>query len=145
MAGQRRQYQTQWAAQFFAAAELARSGYLVALTLGNAQRADLLVESKSSQKFSVDVKGLRKHNWWFVTERDDHPDYYILVHVPKLGNPEYFLLSGAEMMAEMDLVRQSALDRGLAWTGRGSGIPWTTGVKYQDRWNILPQNDEENV
>jgi hypothetical protein len=85
MAGQRRNYQTQWAGQFFAAAELARRGYLVALTLGNAQRADLLVESRTGQKFSVDVKGLATHNWWLVTERDDHPDYYILVCVPQPG------------------------------------------------------------
>ncbi|MCX6032220.1 MAG: hypothetical protein NT169_23365 [Chloroflexi bacterium] len=139
MAGQRRSYQTQWAAQFFAAAELTRRGYLVALTLGNAQRADLLVESQTGEKFSVDVKGLKTHNWWLVTERDDHPDYYILVYVPKPGNPpEYFLLSGAEMATEMNLVRQSALAKGQVWTGRGSGIHWSTGAKYQDRWGVLP-------
>ena len=139
MAGQRRNYQTQWAAQFFAAAELARRGYLVALTLGNAQRADLLVESQTGQKFSVDVKGLATHNWWLVTERNDHPDYYILVCVPAPGKPpEYFLMTGAEMASEMDLVRQSVLTKGQDWTGRGSGIHWNTGVKYRDRWNALP-------
>jgi hypothetical protein len=140
MAGQRRTYQTQWAAQFFAAAEFARRGYLVALTLGNAQRADLLVESPTGHRFSVDVKGLSTHNWWLTRERDDHPDYYILVHVPEPSkSPEYFLLTGAEMAAEMDLVKQSALAKGQVWTGRGSGILWSTGTKYGDRWKVLPR------
>ncbi len=140
MAGQRRRYQTQWAAQFYAAAELARRGNLVALTHGNAQRADLLVESQKGQKFSVDVKGQATHNWWLVSERDDHPDYYILVYVPAAGNqPEYFLLTGAEMAAEMELVRQDALAKDQVWTGKGSGISWRTGATYLDKWNTLPQ------
>jgi hypothetical protein len=53
-----KRYKTQWAAQFYAAAELTRRGYLVSLTLGNAPVADLLAVSPSGKHFMVDVKGL---------------------------------------------------------------------------------------
>lgn len=138
---QRPNYRTQWAAQFFAAAELARRGYLVALTQGNAKRADLLVESPSGVKFSVDVKGLATHNWWLMRERadTDHPDFYILVYVPDAGRaPEYFVLSGAQVAEEMKLVRQQAELRG-PWNGAGSGIRWATSQKYAGSWDVLPQ------
>ena len=35
-------YHSEWAAQFFAAAELSRRGYTVTLTLGNARATDLI-------------------------------------------------------------------------------------------------------
>jgi hypothetical protein len=142
VARQANRYRTQWAAQFFAAAELTRRDYLVALTLGNAPHADLLVESPTHQQFSVDVKGLAGHNWWLVRERprEDQPDIYFLVHVPNAGTPpEYFVLTSDEMMAEMEKVRQTALAAGQAWTGKGSGIKWGTATQYVDRWDVLPK------
>ena len=52
-----KRYQTQWAGQFYVAAELTRRGYLVSLTLGNAPVVDLLVVSPDGEHFGVDVKG----------------------------------------------------------------------------------------
>ena len=75
-----RKYQTQWATQFLAAGELVRRGYLVALTNGNAEFADLLVKSPNNQHFSVDVKGMSTKNWWLVKQREENGDcYFILV------------------------------------------------------------------
>ena len=52
-----KRYRTQWATQFYVAAELTRRGYLVSLTFGNAAVSDLLVSSPSGNNFTVDTKG----------------------------------------------------------------------------------------
>ena len=68
MSSQRKKYQTQWASQFFAAAELIRRGDQVALTLGNAPVTDLLVVSpegihtrNTSKHLGVDVEIKPEH------------------------------------------------------------------------------------
>jgi hypothetical protein len=139
MPAQASKYRTQWAAQFFAAAELTRRGYLVALTLGNAPAADLLVQSPGGQHFTVDVKGLAARNWWLVSERTNHPDFYLLVLVPKDGSPTFYILTRREMIDEMEGVKQKALAAGQTWTGRGSGIRFTTGERYESHWDALPK------
>ena len=52
---------TQWAAQFLAASELVRNGYVVSFTMGNnTPLADLMVAKEDGTfPFWVDVKGLR--------------------------------------------------------------------------------------
>jgi len=51
-------FHTQWAAQFLAAAELARRGYSVSFTMGNnALVADLMVGTEAGKQSWVDVKG----------------------------------------------------------------------------------------
>jgi hypothetical protein len=54
-----RRHDSQWAAQFAAAAQLALRGYLVGLTLGNTPTADVLLESPQGAGFAVEVKGLQ--------------------------------------------------------------------------------------
>ena len=56
-------YKTQWATQFYAAAELTRRGYLVSLTFGNAAVSDLHVQSPDGVLFTVDVKGQSSRNF----------------------------------------------------------------------------------
>ena len=96
----RKQFFTQWAAQFYAAAELTRRDYLVSLTLGNAPEADLIVRSPGGTHFEVDVKGLALTNPWLIQERPARPDlYFVLVHLPPLdAAPEFFIASSAEIM-----------------------------------------------
>ena len=101
MTNQAKRYQTQWATQFYAAAELTRRGYLVSLTFGNAPVADLLVVSPNNIHFMVDVKGQSTKNFWLIQRRETFDNlYYILIYLPKkiLEPPKYYLLSGEEMM-----------------------------------------------
>ena len=75
------QHQTQWAAQFAVASELAKRGYEVAFTQGNSTPlADLMVVSPFSKKmFLVDVKGLYRKNPWIVAPKPERADlFYIL-------------------------------------------------------------------
>jgi len=55
MGKQTTRYKTQWAAQFFAAAELTRRGYLVSLTFGNAPASGLHVQSPIGTQFTVET------------------------------------------------------------------------------------------
>lgn len=141
-------YQTQWAAQFFAAAELTRRGYQVALTLGNAVYTDLMVESPSGHHFDVDVKGQSTKGFWIVKKRTpDDNRYFILVYVPRDSDeaPQYFILSSIEMenliVQERDESRNKLENQGKIWDpndNRFSGIKWTKAFEYKD-WMILPK------
>ncbi len=130
-------YHTQWAAQFYAAAELTRRGYLVAFTLGNARTSDLLVSSDSGKHFTIEVKGLSKSNFWLfkrVQPRDDL--FYIFVALGKLGeHPRFNILSSAEAMTEYDDYKSGfpQLESDM-W-----GMNWTTAFKYEDQWEKLPE------
>jgi hypothetical protein len=66
---------TQWTAQFLAASELVRNGYVVSFTMGNrTPLADLMVGRPDVTKlFWVDVKGLGSNNAWPVKRRDTIP------------------------------------------------------------------------
>src|SRR5690349_12310170 len=97
-------YKTQWATQFFAAAELTRRGYLVSLTFGNAAVTDLHVQSPSGALFTVDVKGQSNRSFWIVQRRPKNSNhYFVLVYLPPaLATPRYFVLTSDELMRRRD-------------------------------------------
>lgn len=117
-------YQTQWAAQFYAAAELTRRGYLVSLTLGNAPVADLLVASPSGNSFKVDVKGLAIRNFWLVQRRIPKDDlFYVFVYLPKSSEaPRFFILSSKELMGKREEYRKHIERRGDRYREELGGI-----------------------
>lgn len=133
-------YQTQWSAQFFAAAELTRRGYLVSLTFGNAPISDLLIRSPNGAQFTVDVKGQSNKNFWLIQRREQNPNhYFILVYLPKnLDNPRYFVLSSNELMKRREEYRETVLHKGRYRDDLG-GINWSTAFDYENRWNNLPE------
>ena len=136
-----KRYRTQWAAQFYAAAELTRRGYLVAFTLGNAPATDLLAISTGGVKFMVDVKGLSSKNFWLVREREPQDDlYYVLVYLPSdLKLPEFFILKSGELMDAIKKLKKQTHAAGKKWVDSGAGIDWGTALSYGNRWNILPE------
>src|SRR5579863_9156701 len=91
---------TQWSAQFLAAAELVRRGYMVAFTMGNhTPDADLaVVAPKNKRHFLVDVKGLGSKGAWLLKPKNKRPDlYYILVHVGSTRTSDrFFVLTSKE-------------------------------------------------
>jgi hypothetical protein len=135
-----KRYRTQWAAQFYAAAELTRRGYLVSLTLGNAPVADLLVVSPSGKHFMVDVKGLSSKNFWLAQEREPQDDlYFILVYLPsEFQPPSFYVLSSAELVKAIKALKAQTLAAGKKWVESGAGINWGTALEYQNRWELLP-------
>jgi len=137
---QSQKYKTQWAAQFFAAGELTRRGYLVSLTFGNAPISDLLVRSQNGVQFTVDVKGQSKKNFWLIQPRkSDSSHYFILVFLPPVSqHPRFFILSCDELMKKREEYRQSVLIR-RKYRDELGGINWSTAFDYEDKWDVLPK------
>ncbi len=134
-------YRTQWAAQFFAAAELTRRGYLVSFTLGNAPEVDLQVMSPGGRHFLIDVKGLASKNFWLIRERPAREGlFYVLVYLPPAPEPpQFFILSSETAMAEAATLRLKTLAAGKTWAESGAGLNWGTARLFSDRWNLLPE------
>lgn len=141
MSPQDRKYRTQWSAQFFAAAELVRRGYLVSLTLGNAPVADLLAQSPKGVHFTVDVKGQSTRNFWLIKAVEpSRTHFFILVYLPKnFENPQYFIIPSEELMRKRQEYEASVVSRGRHYRDELGGINWSTALAYQDNWNCLPQ------
>ena len=139
MATQSARYKTQWAAQFYAAAELTRRGYLVSLTFGNAPVSDLLVRSPNGKQFTVDVKGQSTKNFWLIQPRLANPEhFFILVFLPKQNKPpQYFIMSSDELMRLREEYKQAMLARGKCRDDLG-GINWSTALGYDNKWDNLP-------
>lgn len=125
-------YHTQWAAQFFVAAELSRRGYLVSFPLGNAPASDLHVSSPSGRGFTVEVKGMRAVGYWLVRKppRNGGRRYYILTYIPARGPftpPRYFILTSKQVTAIH------------ADDPRWPGFTWGKALPFENHWSRLPR------
>ena len=137
----RRNYQTQWASQFYAAAELTRRGYLVSLTFGNAPESDLLVHSDySDNNFTVDVKGQSSMNFWLIQPRKPNPNhYFILVYLPSgYKQPKYFIISSDMLMKKREEYKNRMMPKGKYKDALG-GINWSTALECENKWDDLPK------
>jgi hypothetical protein len=148
-------YHTQWAAQFYVAAELTRRGCLVSFTMGNAKRTDLHVENSKGEGFSVQVKGAKTRNGWYVSEpKSPHGGlYYVLVYVPDYvpdedsgsrPSPRFFVLTEAETksVVERDVPRymeKHGVSREEAEKKVQTGVAWKDANLHAERWDKLPQ------
>jgi hypothetical protein len=144
-------YHTQWAAQFYVAAELTRRGYLVSFTMGNAKRTDLHVENSKGESFSVQVKGAKTQKGWYVSEpKSPHGNlYYVLVYVPdedsgSRPSPRFFVLTEAETksVVERDVPRymeKHRVSREEAEKKVQTGVAWKDANRHPERWDKLPQ------
>jgi len=133
---QRKKYQSQWAAQFYAAAELTRRGYLISLTLGNAPRSDLLAVSPKGTQFKVQVKGQAVQSSWLVQNVDKREKnlYWIFVYLPKPENesPKFFILANREM------AKGWRTDPNPRYR-YPSGSYWSYVSQYENHWKSLPR------
>ncbi|MGV8175732.1 MAG: hypothetical protein ACP5OU_08540 [Methanothrix sp.] len=156
MPAQSRKYRAQWTSTFFAAGELTRRGYLVAITHGNARFVDLLIQSPNGKSFSIDVKGMSSRNWIPVKKPDQEngDQYYVLVYAPlnlKDGEiPRYFIMSSKEMFEELtkaelegSIQSRTRVAKGLSeYKAWASGIQFKQAENYKDKWATLPGYEE---
>ncbi|WP_148212916.1 hypothetical protein [Citrifermentans bemidjiense] len=133
-------YKTQWCAQFYAAAELTRRGYLVSMTFGNATASDLIVQSPGGYPFTVDVKGQSTKNFWLIQRRPDNAaHYFILVYLPPAFEPpRFFVLSCSQLMGHRAEYEQASTVRGKYRDDLG-GMNWSTALSHEGQWEILPE------
>jgi hypothetical protein len=135
-------HHTQWAAQFYAAAELSRRGYLVSLTLGHAPATDLLAKSPRGAPLYVEVKGQQGKSDWFIRRPEGDDTVYLLVAVPtrelaKPGIPRFFIMSPSEIRAAMDAYLKDRRARGTTDAKWQSAVRWRDAECHEDRWDKL--------
>jgi hypothetical protein len=139
-------YNTQWAAQFFAAAELSRRGYIVAPTLGNALATDLLAQSPRGITFAVEVKGRQTRGHWAVRRVRDPKNrkLYILVLVPtgqltEPVRPKYFIMTEFEVQTAQRTHRRLLRKRGRLYMETFAGFKGRAADRYENHWQKLPK------
>jgi hypothetical protein len=122
------------AGEFLVAGELARRGYPVSITMGNAKSVDIYADTQKGP-IKIDAKAGRAKGNWPVNEHSlQHDVFYIFVHLgtdTQIKNndpPEYFIVTGNEIKS------RNLVD---TWGTR-------TGIRYQaledckGKWNKLP-------
>jgi len=138
MADMRTKYHSQWAGQFYAAAELTRRGYLVSFTLGNAPSTDLHVTSPRGRDFRVEVKTQRTKNFWILRGHPPDKDLlYVLVFVPPEEAPTFWVMTCADTQRLRKLYEERMTARGTYRDDLG-GFNWTGPHDHEGRWDVLP-------
>jgi len=128
---------THLAGEFLVAGELARRGYPVSITLGNAKSVDIYAETQNG-RIKVDAKaGRTKSNWPIgETTHIEKDVYYIFVYLQSLNKirenvaPEYFVVYGKEII-DNELIRE--------WAGGRRGVTYRSlnTHDYVQRWDKL--------
>ena len=122
------------AGEYLTAGELARRGYPVAITMGNAKSVDIYAKTQEGV-VEVDAKALRsKSDWPIMKDSIEKDQFYVLVFLQtKRGisrnlPSEYFIAMGKELRpivedwGTMQGIRYSSLDN----------------ETFKNRWDKLP-------
>ena len=93
---------THLAGEFLVAGELARRGYPVSITMGNAKSVNIYAESARGV-LKIDAKAGRAKGNWPINKENVQPDFfYIFVHLQsdkQIENnlpPEYYIVSALQ-------------------------------------------------
>jgi hypothetical protein len=133
---------TQWAGQFYTAAELSRREYVVTFTFGNTPRMDLLAKSPAGTPFKVECKSQQKRNVWLVGDVQASDDlFYVLVLVPLKDEeaPTFYIVPSRIVKRKTEEEVKRAVDRGAksAKTFK-AGFPFNAVKSYENAWDKLP-------
>jgi len=144
----RDRYKTQWAGQFYVAAELVKRGYFVGLTMGNADETDIIAKSPGNVHFSVEVKSVKPTTTFCDYDQKDVKEnvFYIFTNVGDVGdNPIFFILTSKEAMDEHQKNYDEKMQK---WTAEGKptdrpnyqwGVNYGAIKKYNGCWEKLPK------
>jgi len=123
------------AGEFLVAGELARRGFPVSLTFGNAKSVDIYADIPQKGTIKINAKAGRSKGNWPITQKSvKHELYYVFVFLQTKANidkksPEYFIVKG-EVIIKNRLIEK--------WKSR-EGIRYKTlnGDNYKGRWENL--------
>jgi len=138
-------HHTQWAGQFGVAHELAKRGYLVAFTSGNAPGTDLLCQSPGEKSFSLEVKTLSSKTYYLCQDHLQEPNesrHFVFVFLPSspVERPEYYVLNNRQFLEtveeQKELTKTSEAKRGKPYADFSFGIAYKTISKseFRDAW-----------
>lgn len=129
-------YTSHLAGEFLVAGELARRGYPIAITMGNAKSVDIYAGAGECI-IKVDAKaGRGKGNWPIAKSSINEHVYYIFVYLQdknRIRNniaPEYFVVSGKEIISK-NLVETWQTRQGIRYSTLNTN-------NYKEKWDKLP-------
>jgi hypothetical protein len=133
---------TQWAGQFYTAAELSRREYVVTFTFGNTPKMDLLAKSPSGTPFKIECKSQQTRNVWLVGDVQASKDlFYVLVLVPLKDEetPTFYIVPSRIVKRKAKEEMKRAIERGVksAETFK-AGFPFKAVKDYENAWEKLP-------
>jgi len=104
-----------------------------------------MVQSPSGARFSIDVKGLYKPNYWAVKPKNPKDDlFYVFAFVPEGGSNRFYVLPQAEVNARVkartEQGRRRAIEKGKPpeSADKFPCLPFELGEQWKDNWDILP-------
>jgi hypothetical protein len=124
------------AGEFFVAAELLKRDLQTSVTFGNAKSIDLLAHNpKIDHTFPVQVKTLRKTNYFLINRSRIHPAHiYVFVLLNKPGEPvRYFIVPGSVLVNEAERFGKDFQHPTLP------GIHPKRLVEFEDAWRHFDQ------
>jgi hypothetical protein len=128
--------QTGLAGELFVAAELLKRGLQASITFGNAKAIDILAcNSETGRTFTVQVKALRRKNWFLINRESINPKHiyvFVLLNEPGIS-VEYYIVPGHVLKEHPE-----RFGRGFA-ADRMPGIEPKDLVRegFRDRWNVF--------
>jgi len=130
---------TNLAGEFFVAAELLKRGLQTSVTFGNAKAIDLLAfNEETGRTFTVQVKGLRKKNYFLISHGKVAPQHvYVFVVLNAPGQAaEYFVVPGAILKSKPERFSKWFLDPKMP--GIHPDILRQEG--FQDAWQVFHES-----
>ena len=124
---------THLAGEFFVAAELFKRDFQVSMTLGNAKEVDLIIRTPKKKTLSIQVKALQDKNCFTLAVNKVVPhDIYVFVFLyDDKNHPDYFILTGSEILSDKKLYYGSSLNSSRQTINYGPLF------KHKNRWDKL--------
>ncbi len=124
--------QTGISGEYFAAAELIRRGFAIAITMGNTKSIDIFGE-KDNKTFKFQVKSIQsKKSISFNLSRDSvfNECYYIFVNLnaDTLTAPEFFIMKGSDVKKHLKLANS-----GRDWID----INYLKKNSFENKWEVI--------
>lgn len=124
--------QTGISGEYFAAAELIRRGFSIAITMGNTKSIDIFGE-KDNKTFKFQVKSIQsKKSISFNLTRDSviNECFYIFVYLnaDTLSPPDFFIMKGLEVVKHLKLAKS-----GRDWID----LNYLRTKGFENKWEII--------
>jgi transposase-like protein len=131
---------TAMAGEFLIVGKLFKRGYQASVTLGNAKAIDVLVyNQKNNRNYNVQVKTLRKKNYFPMKKEDIHDDHiYVFVILNDFDqNEEFYIIKGSEISKDINKFFGTSYTREKPSTF--PGIYPGTLKDYKDNWKLFDE------
>lgn len=137
-------YQVQFSGEYHVAQELTKRGYIAMIVHGHAPETDILARVPTGKSFSVEVKSMRKPNFWRFRKPAQNTDYWFFV-VTDGSEPVVSIMKGEEVLKEWQDYFKKSCEKNLECiakypeTSSFWGIPQGVVTGNIGRWDILPK------